>query len=66
MPQALHRFYGAGDLHISLAQNLHGDDSLAGSAHPAQDAYDCVGAVVHVRADGVDVNQVNFHPRRLV
>src|ERR1700739_4873571 len=50
--------------HCALAEDLHSHDALALRAHVADDRDDGVGMVVHVRADRIQPDQVDFDPGR--
>ena len=47
---------------VSLAEDLHADDAFALAPHLLDDADDGVGVGVHVGADGVEADEVDFDP----
>src|SRR6516164_2657533 len=49
---------------IALAENLHANDSLSGSAHFAENADDRDRVGIHVRPDRIDAHQIHFDPGR--
>src|SRR5258708_23635341 len=49
---------------LSLAEDFHADDGLAGGAHFADDADDSVGSSVHVCANGIDTDEIDIDPGR--
>lgn len=58
--------YGLGGAvaHVSLAEDLHADDAFAVGAHLLDDLDDRVGVGIHVGADGVKADEIDFDPRR--
>ena len=48
---------------ISLAEDLHADDGFSLRAHLFDDGNDGVGVSVHVGADGVEADEIEFNPR---
>jgi len=54
--------FGGAVAHVALAEDLHADDAFAGGAHLLDDADDGVGVGVHVGADGVEADEVDFDP----
>src|SRR5260370_22705411 len=49
---------------VALAENLHANDALTGSAHFAHDADNGSGVGVHIGADGIDADKMDFDPGR--
>ncbi len=49
---------------VSLAEDLHADDAFAVGAHLPDDFDDGVGVGVHVRADGVEADEIDVDPWR--
>jgi len=50
---------------IALAKNFHADNALPRCTHLADDRDDSFGIGIHVRADGIDPNEIHIHPGRL-
>ena len=50
---------------LSLAQDFHADDAFAGSAHLQEDSQNSVGVGVHIRANGIDTDEIYIDPGRL-
>ena len=50
--------------HVALSEDFHSDDSLSVGPHFLDDADNCVGVGVHMRADGIEAYQINVDPWR--
>src|SRR6267143_6443975 len=49
---------------VALAKDFHADDAFYGGAHLEKDSPDCVGIGVHVRANGIDADEIDIDPGR--
>jgi len=50
---------------LSLAEDFHADDAFAGGAHLEEDSQNSVGVGVHIRANGIDTDEIDIDPGRL-
>ncbi len=49
---------------VALAKDFHADDAFSGGAHLEKHCQDRVGIGVHVRANGIDADEIDIDPGR--